>query len=224
MAKELQTVRAALFGDSEAAAEIHQKHYASVLGALMNRGTAMQLTRSEVEECVGDLWSDCFGGTNSKSALLEKFSGDGSLRAWLITVGLHRLIDIARRKRFHHDMAAHEKTSSVDPMDKIPAADELAPDTDLVSLLRSSLKNALARSNREHLLLLYLVYLHGIKQRELAGIYGCNESTVSRWLDSTLEQIRADTVREVEILDSAAGLEWREIVQLCHTINQELNG
>jgi len=28
----------------------------------------------------------------------------------------------------------------------------------------------------------------------------------------------------VEILDSAAGLEWREIVQLCHTINQELNG
>ena len=83
MANELQTVRAALLGDSEAAAEIHQKHYASVLGALMNRGTAMQLTRSEVEECVGDLWSDCFGGTNSKSALLEKFSGDGSLRALL---------------------------------------------------------------------------------------------------------------------------------------------
>src|SRR5207237_6939092 len=118
----------------------------------------------------------------------------GSLRAWLITVGLHRLIDIARRKRFHHDMAAYEKTSSVDPMDKIPTADELAPDTDLVSLLRSSLKNALARSNCEHLLLLYLVYLHGIKQRELADIYGCNESAVSRWLVSTLEQIQTETV------------------------------
>src|SRR5439155_2094193 len=157
---------AALSGNSAANTKMHHKHYASMLGTLMNRGTDKQLTRSEVEECVGDLWSDCFGGTNSKSALLEKFSGDGSLRAWLITVGLHRLIDIARRKRFHHDIAAHEKTSSVDPMDKIPAADVLTPDADLVSLLRSSLKNALARSNREHLLLLYLVYLHGIKQRE----------------------------------------------------------
>lgn len=51
MANELQTVRAALLGDSEAAAQIHRKHHPLVLGALMNRGALMQLTRSEVEEC-----------------------------------------------------------------------------------------------------------------------------------------------------------------------------
>src|SRR5947208_15455905 len=116
MANKLQPVRADLIGDSEAAAEIHHKHYASVLGALMNRGTAMQLTRSEVEECVGDLWSDCFGGTKAKSALLEKFSGDGSVRAWLGTVGRHRPIDIARRKRFRQGVAAGGETSAVAPM------------------------------------------------------------------------------------------------------------
>jgi RNA polymerase sigma-70 factor, ECF subfamily len=223
MANELQMVRAALLGDSEAAAEIHRTHHAPVLAALMNRGMAMQLTPSEVEECVGDLWSDCFGGTNTKAALLKRFSGNGSLRAWLITVGLHRLIDLARRNRFRRGMPA-DKTSSSDPMDKMPAADEVPPDADLVSLLRTSLKNAFVRANRERLLLLHLVYLHGIKQRELADIYGCNESTISRWLNATLEQIHDDTLHEVEDQDTAVRLDWREIVQLCDIINQELNG
>jgi RNA polymerase sigma factor (sigma-70 family) len=194
-----------------------------VLAALMNRGVLMQLTRSEVEECMGDLWSDCFGGTNTKPALLKRFTGDGPLRAWLITVGRHRLIDLARRKRFRHDMSADEKTSSLS-IDKIPAGDGLSADADLVSLLRTSFEKAFARSNREQLLLLCLVYLHGIKQKELADIYGCNESTISRWLDGTRKQIHADTLRGVEALDAATGLDWREIVQLCDTINQELSG
>ena len=222
MANELQTVRAALLGDSEAAAQIHRKHHPLVLGALMNRGALMQLTRSEVEECVGDLWSDCFGARNTKPALLEKFTGDGPLRAWLITVGLHRLIDLARRKRFRHDMSANEERS-LDPMDKIPAADGLPADADIVSLLQTSLKKAFARSDREQLLLLCLVYLHGIKQKELADIYGCNESTISRWLDRALKQIYSDTLTEIRGLDPTACLEWHEIVQLCDTINQELS-
>ncbi len=189
MVNELKTVRAALLGDSEAAAQIHRKHHTWVLGALMNRGALMQLTRSEVEECVGDLWSDCFGG---------------------------------RRKRFRHDMSADEKTSSPNSIDKIPAGNGLSADADLVSLLRTSFKKAFARSNREQLLLLCLVYLHGIKQKELADIYGCNESTISRWLDGTRKQIHADTLRGLEALDPATGLDWREIVQLCETINQAL--
>src|SRR4029450_611816 len=204
MASELQTVRAALLGDSEAAAQIHRKHHTSVLGALMNRGLLMQLTRSEIEECMGDLWSASFGATDTNPALLKRFTGDGPLRAWLITVGLHRLIDLARRKRFRHDMSADEETSSPDPMDKIPATDGLPVDADVVSLLRTSLKKALARCNRERLLLLCLVYLHGIKQNELAKIYGCYESTISRWLDGTLKQKHADTLREVKALHPAA--------------------
>jgi RNA polymerase sigma factor (sigma-70 family) len=223
MPNELQTVRAALLGDSEAAAQIHRKHHTCLLGVLMNRGALMQLTRSEVEECVGDLWSDCFGGTDTKPALLTRFGGDGPLRAWLITVGLHRLIDLARRKRFRHDISADEETSSANPMDKIPAADGLPADADVVSLLQTSLKKAFARCNREQLLLLCLVYLHGIKQKELADIYGCNESTISRWLDSTIKQIHADTLHEVNALDPATGLDWREIVQLCDTIDEELS-
>ncbi len=224
MANELKTVRAALLGDSEAAAQIHRKHHTWVLGALMNRGALMQLTRSEVEECVGDLWSDCFGGTNTKPALLTRFTGDGPLRAWLITVGLHRLIDLARRKRFRREVSADEKTSSPNSIDKIPAGNGLSADADLVSLLRTSFKRAFACSNRQQLLLLCLVHLHGIKQKELADIYGCNESTISRWLDGTRRQIQADTLRGVEALDPATGLDWREIVQLCETINQELSG
>jgi len=190
----------------------------------MNRGALMQLTRSEVEECVGDLWSDCFGGTNTKPALLTRFTGDGPLRAWLITVGLHRLIDLARRKRFRREVSADEKTSSPNSIDKIPAGNGLSADADLVSLLRTSFKKAFARSNRQQLLLLCLVHLHGIKQKELADIYGCNESTISRWLDGTRKQIYDDTLRGVEALDAAIGLDWREIVQLCETINQELSG
>ncbi len=223
MANELETVRDALLGDSDAALQLHRKHHTSVLAALMNRGTAMQLTRSEVEECVGDLWSDCFGATNTKPALLKRFKGAGPLRAWLITVGLHRLIDLARRKRFRHDLYGDKETSSPDPMDKIPAADGLLADSDVVLLLQTSLKKALAGSNRERLLLLCLVYLHGIKQKELANIYGCNESTISRWLDGTLKQIHADTLHEIKTLDPSTGWDWPEIMQLCDTINQELS-
>jgi RNA polymerase sigma factor (sigma-70 family) len=154
---------------------------------------------------------------------LERFTGDGPLRAWLITVGLHRLIDLARRKRFRHDMSGNEKTSSPDPMDEIPAADGLPVDAEVVSLLRTSLKKAFARSDREQLLLLCLVYLHGIKQKELADIYGCNESTISRWLHRALKQIHGDALTEIRALDPTTCLEWHEIVQLCDTINQELS-
>ena len=75
----------------------------------------------------------------------------------------------------------------------------------------------IARDKRKHAVLLRLVYIHGLTQREIVRMLGWYESKVSRVLSQTMEQIQTHTLREVKKRDPWLELTWQDFLDLCET-------
>src|ERR1700722_8666475 len=91
---ELLHVSGCLNGDAEALGLLREECHASLLNILVSRGAS----RSEAEDLLADLWSDCVPGGEDKPSLLEKFSGKCKVLSWLATVATRRWIDFKRRQ------------------------------------------------------------------------------------------------------------------------------
>jgi hypothetical protein len=62
---------------------------------------------------------------------------------------------------------------------------------------------------------LRLVYLEGITQRELSGIFEMDESKISRQLRSSIEQVGERTLGVVNQQDPLLTLTWEDFLELC---------
>src|SRR6266566_10082216 len=88
-------------GDVEALAELRDQCHGSLLGILLSRGAG----RTEAEDLLADLWSDCVPGNDDRPSILEKFSGKCTLQGWLATVATNRWIDLKRRQARHLEVS-----------------------------------------------------------------------------------------------------------------------
>ncbi len=199
-------------GDPTALAELREKCHSSLLAILLARGAS----RTEADDLLADLWADCVPGNDDRPSLLEKFSGNCTLQGWLATVATNRWIDLKRRQA-RHTSVTHN--GSDEPDHDLPDRPEdpglHVPDQTLVSLLRDSLKCAFSRCDPEARVLLRLVYLHQLSQREIMRMLGWSESKVSRYLSSAMDQIERHTLAEVKNRDPWLDLTWRDFVDLC---------
>jgi hypothetical protein len=59
------------------------------------------------------------------------------------------------------------------------------------------------------------VYLEGIAQRELAGIFQMDESKISRQLRSAMEQVGERTLELTRQRDPFLTLTWEDFLELC---------
>src|SRR5215472_5589587 len=193
-------------GDATALTDLRDKCHNSLLAILLARG----VDRAEADDLLADLWADCVPGNNDRPSLLEKFSGKCTLQGWLATVATNRWIDRKRKQARHTPI---EQNGSEDRDNEPPAAFETsrwhAPEQTLVTLLRDSLKAAFARCGAEARVLLRLVYLHELSQREIVRMLGWSESKVSRYLSSAMEDIEKHTLAEVKKYDPWLELTWR---------------
>jgi len=203
-----------LQGDLEALAFLREKHQPFLRAVLIRRGASA----TEAEDLLADFWGDCVPGLDDRPALLERFSGRCSLGSWLATVATNRLFDLKRKRRF--------RGPSFHGQDQVPPAvasggalgqAPLAKDPDLVDLLRVSLQRAFDVCSADALLMLRLVYLHGLTQREVGRMWGWHESKVSRRLDQCLSEIQSDTLRFINKADPWMELTWGDFLDLCQT-------
>ena len=203
-------------GDSEALTELRGRLQQSLMAILLARGA----NRTEAEDLLADLWSDCVPGNDDRPSLLEKFKGNCSLQGWLATVATNRWID-RKRKEARHTVLEHNGSNG--PEQDVPQSSDTsrwhAPDQTLVNLLRACLRTAFARCGPEARVLLRLVYLHDLSQRELVRMLGWSESKVSRYLSSAMEDIEKHTLAEVRKRDPWLELTWRDFVDLCEIHN-----
>src|SRR5581483_5151920 len=100
-------------------------------------------------------------------------------------------------------------------LEQLPAASSAAKEETLVGLLRDSLQAAFARCSPEAMVLLKLVYLHGLTHREIVRMLGWSESKVSRYLARALDEIGRRTLRELKQRDPWLELSWQDFVDLC---------
>jgi len=203
-----------LQGDAAALAALREKHHASLINILRARGAS----ESETDELLADLWGDCVARNDEQPCLLEKFSGKCSLQGWLATVATRRWIDLKRRQqRRGENHAPRPGDEEHEPLERLPAAATATADDALVNLLRDSLQAAFASCPPADLLMLRLVYLHGLSQREIMQMWSWSESKVSRKLTSAMEHIAEQTLQCLKQHDAWLDLTWQDFVDLCET-------
>jgi RNA polymerase sigma factor (sigma-70 family) len=100
-------------------------------------------------------------------------------------------------------------------LDTLPALDPTPKDEALASLLLESLRRAFRSSPPQSLLLLRLVYLHGLTQREVCHMLGWTEAKVSRTLSAAMHEIERATLRHLASRDPLLKLTWPDFVELC---------
>jgi RNA polymerase sigma factor (sigma-70 family) len=205
-------------GDPAALGELRNKFQTPIFQTLVARGA----TRTEADDLLADLWADCVPGADDRPSLLGKFNGKSTLQGWLMTVATNRWIDFKRRGAKQVDLsgassAGGSSGSEQDVFDRMPGSQEAPKEDTLTALLRDCVKAGFAACSPEAMVLLRLVYLHELTQREVVRMLGWSESKVSRFLTSALEQIENRTLREVKKRDPWLELSWQDFVDLCET-------
>ena len=201
-------------GDTDALAGLREQFHGRLAGILMARGA----TRTETEDLLADLWADCVPGDDDRPSLLEKFNGRCSLQSWLATVATNRLIDLKRKQKRRGDGAViQDEGDGTNFFERVAAPVSSIGESELTELLRDSLQKAFTACSEEGLLMLRLVYLHGLSQRDVARLWNCHESTVSRVLNQALAQIESCTLEELKLKDPWLTLNWQDFLDLCQT-------
>jgi RNA polymerase sigma factor (sigma-70 family) len=198
-------------GDPEALATLRGNCDGSLLGILLSRGA----DRTEAEDLLADLWSDCVPGQDDRPSILEKFSGKCTLQGWLATVATNRWVD-RKRKQSRFIDPTRDRSTETDYIHRIEAVSYASDDT-LIALLRDCLKAAFAQCAPEVRVILRLVHLHELSQREIVKMLGWSESKVSRFLKTATDEIEKHTLAEVKKRDPWLELAWEDFIQLCET-------
>ena len=180
----------------------------------MNILLARGASRSEAEDILADVWSDCLPGTADKPSLLTKFGGKFSLLGWLARVAGNRWIDSKRRGAKQTELETAE-------IDALPGCLTELPDDRLLELLRESLVMAFGHCPGEALVMLRLVYVHGLTQREVGEMFHWGEPKISRTLKQAMDQIKMDTLQEVKRRDQQLLLAWEDFLALCAAENTD---
>ncbi len=189
--------------------ELRAQCHGPLCGILRARGA----NHTEAEDVLADLWSDCLGHAGRPS-LLEKFSGRTPLFNWLATVATHRWVD-ARRRQARLVPVEPEISESLDCVCGPDSTRLVERDETLARLLRESLRSAFSRCPPQALVLLRLVHMHGLSQREVGRMLGWGESKLSRYLTGAMSLLERDTLQEVRRRDPWLQLTWQDFVDLC---------
>jgi RNA polymerase sigma factor (sigma-70 family) len=209
--QDLAFVQRVLAIDPAAASELRRRYHGKLVGVLRARGA----NQTEAEDLVADLWTDCFAARENRQTLLNKYQGRCALESWLLTVATHRLIDLKRRQNFRVEVPASTADSPDDFFDRTPQPEKPASEKHLLHLLRHAVQHAFATQEADAVLMLKLVHLHQITQRELARMWGWHESKVSRTLEVTRQNVARLILTELKKVDPWLELRWEDFVELC---------
>ncbi|PZR75700.1 MAG: hypothetical protein DLM73_04765 [Chthoniobacterales bacterium] len=209
--QDLAFVQRVLAADNPAAAELRSRYHGKLVGVLRARGA----NQTEAEDLVADLWTDCFAAPANRTTLLNKYQGRCALESWLLTVATHRLVDLKRRQSFRVEVPASSPDSPEDFFDRRPQAERPSSEKHLVHLLRGAIQRAFSTQEPESILMLKLVHLHQLTQREIARMWGWHESKVSRTLEVTRQNVARLILADLKKIDPWLELRWEDFVELC---------
>jgi len=214
-AEDLLQVQKCIRGDVVALGGVRDRFDEPVRAILRARGA----TATEADDVLADMWGDCVANCDEHPSLLEKYSGKCPLQGWLALVATNRWYDAKRRGARSVQIPDNISEGS----DKATAPDNPADPSStccedaVVDLLRDCLKAAFAACAPQDMVLLRLVFMHDLSQREVARALGWNETKISRSLSEAMQIIETQALAEVKKRDSWLDLSWQDFLDLCRT-------
>jgi DNA-directed RNA polymerase specialized sigma24 family protein len=210
---DLALVKRALSGDESAANTIYS----------MSPQLVVHLTKkgaphgSVSEDAVADFLGDCFGARErsaraTTNRLLEMYQGNSPLIAWLKKGSWNRFIDRTREftpERFL-DSGEEGNIAAVNPA-------PVTPEPEIVARIVAALEYAFSEIDPLTLIFLRLVYLEGVSQQDVATVFDCNDSTVSRRLDQGLTALRKKVEAFQKGKSDSSKIEWQDLLTICQS-------
>src|SRR5688500_11757841 len=210
--QDLAFVQRVLTVDPAAASELRSRYQGKLVGVLRSRGA----NQTEAQVLVSDLWTDCLAAKQDRTTVPATCQGRCALQSSLLTVATHRLVDLNRRHSFRVEDPS-SPDSPDDFFDRRAQPEKATSEKPLLNLLRQAIQRAFATQDAEAVLMLKLVHLHQLTQREIARIWGWHESKVSRTLDVTRQNVARIILAELKKVDPWLELRWEDFVELCAT-------
>jgi RNA polymerase sigma factor (sigma-70 family) len=217
---DFDLVQSCLEGD-ETAIERFQTRCGEPAVAFLVRAGA---TTEEAREIVQTVLTDCVMTHGTRRPRLATYSGRCALSSWLNTVALNQLLFDRRTKERQsgRDRRYLESDPSVSAYtessgETVLAIREQATEAPLLELMRSALEAAFARLPAEQFVMLQLSQADGLRQHEIAAMFGCAASNVSRTVDRAMRQIQADTITQLRANDPWLELQWDDFLALCRS-------
>src|SRR5258708_7842283 len=200
-----------LQGEMEALADLRARCHTALAKTLISRGASP----TETEDVLADIWADCVPGPDNRPSLLDKFNGRCALQSWLATVATHRWFDFKRRQQRQTVVLPTGDTAFLEAGLSLPPVMPSPKEGALVTLLRESLEAAFRACAPHQLVMLHLVHINGLTQREIGRMLHWSESKVSRALGVAMQQIQAHTLGEIKRRDPLVGLTREDFVGMC---------
>ena len=216
-AEDLDLVDRAVSGDVAAVRDFQETYRPLLERLLMSRG----VDRLQAEDLVADIIAECFGaGKNGQTRpLIEKFEGRSSLSTWMIRITWNRWLDLKRRDKFRGELPSYDDDDDRlgDQFDRVAGnnPDDELLDSDLSELMGRASREAFDSLGPDVLLMMKLSYLHGVSQANIARMWQCDQTRVSRSLTAAREQVAVVTMRRIREADSSLMLEWEDFQKLC---------
>jgi len=192
-----------------------QDRFDSILRAFLRSTGAME---SEIQEILTSLWTDCAVGHSTRQARLLSYRGQAPLMVWLKTVVMNELIDMRRRAKRMTPLGEGEQAlgagSNDDESGLGGTSSPKMRDTLLLDIMRDALREAVSKCPAETLVMLQLVFLNDLTQREVARMWGWSDAKVSRALHHAMDLISKETLRGVKQADEWIELQWEDILEI----------
>jgi RNA polymerase sigma factor (sigma-70 family) len=202
---DFELARKCLDGDVSALARMQGRFSRDLHTFLLGAGA----TKSEADELLTNLWTDCITG----KPLLLRYRGTAPLIAWLKTVLMNDLVD--RRRRQSLEKSASDALSG---QEQAPGPGRNPSDAPLFGIMRRALTHAFGSCPAESVVMLQLVHLYGLTQREVCTIWGYTESKVSRRLSAAVRHIAHETMRAIGKADEWLEIQWEDFLEFCRGV------
>jgi RNA polymerase sigma factor (sigma-70 family) len=210
--EDLALVEECLAGRESAWASLRERLHSILRSALIRRGAS----ESEADDLLADFWADTILKSGQRG-ILERFDGSYSLKNWFASIVTHRFVDLKRRQRFQADLPAATPELPPNDFDRLPCTGAAPQESALLGLMQQALKHALQQVDVEERVLLRLVYLEGLTQREIAAVWSIDETKLSRLLRRAMETIATETTAYVRRRDPYLQLTWQDLIELCES-------
>ena len=197
-------------GESNAFARL-RNYEAFLIGILRSRGA----NEIEAKDIVQNLWGDCVPRAYSeKPCLMVRYSGVSSLSTWLATVVTNRLIDSKRRKRIDTVNESIDEDKFGKYVSAIDTDLEHDPTGSVKELLHECVSEAIESLDLEHRLMLRLVFIENLQQREIAQMWGTSSTKVTRIFQASMAHVKKRTMSALKEKEPWLELKWGDFLQI----------
>ncbi len=206
---DVDLVQQCLEGNEEAINELKKSLTPFLTKVLASYGAS----KDEIDDILAQLWGDCLTGSRP---LFHVFNGKSALKSWLTAISVNRWISLKRREAQHARAVQHLAIDAESSQQNGKSASQA--DTAIIEILGPALRRAFAACDVEELILLQLVHVYGVTQREIASLWKWHESRVSRHIKRAEEKIAELTLQAVKETDPYLELRWTDFVELCRSV------